>query len=76
VRLERSDGDAVLTVRDDGVGMDPAARPNPRSFGLRGIGERVMLLGGALQIASRPEAGTTIVARIPLARADSQTEAA
>jgi signal transduction histidine kinase len=76
VRLERSGDDAVLTVSDDGVGMDPAARPNPRSFGLRGIGERVMLLGGELQIASRPDTGTTIVARIPLARADAQTETA
>ncbi len=76
VRLERSGDDAVLTVSDDGVGIDPAARPNPRSFGLRGIGERVMLLGGEVQIASRPETGTTIVARIPLARADAQTETA
>ena len=75
-RLERSGDDAVLTVSDDGVGMDPAAGPGPRSFGLRGIGERVMLLGGALQIASRPEAGTTIVARIPLARTDAPTETA
>ena len=76
VRLERSGDDAVLTVSDDGVGMDPAARPSPRSFGLRGIGERVMLLGGEMQIASRPGAGTTLVARIPLARADARTEAA
>jgi two-component system sensor kinase len=76
VRVERSGGDAVLTVSDDGVGMDPAARPGPRSFGLRGIGERVMLLGGEVQITSRPETGTTIVARIPLVRADAQTEAA
>jgi signal transduction histidine kinase len=76
VRLERSGDDAVLTVSDDGVGMDPAARPNSRSFGLRGIGERVMLLGGEVQIASRPQTGTTIVARIPLIRAESQTETA
>jgi PAS domain S-box-containing protein len=76
VRLERSGDGAVLTVSDDGVGMDPAARPNPRSFGLRGIGERVMLLGGEVHIESRPETGTTVAARIPLARADSQTEAA
>jgi PAS domain S-box-containing protein len=76
VRLERSGDDAVLTVTDDGLGMDPAARPSPRSFGLRGIGERVMLLGGEMQIASRPGAGTTLVARIPLARADAPTETA
>ena len=41
-----SGDDAVLTVRDDGIGMDRTARPKPRSFGLRGISERVLLLGG------------------------------
>jgi len=76
VRLERSGDDAVLTVVDDGVGMDPAARPNPRSFGLRGIGERVMLLGGGVKITSRPGAGTALVVRIPLVRAGAQTPAA
>jgi PAS domain S-box-containing protein len=76
VRLERLGDDAVLTVRDDGVGMDRSARPGPRSFGLRGIGERVMLLGGEMQIASRPGAGTTLVARIPVGRAGALTEAA
>jgi len=75
VTLERVGDDAVLTVTDDGVGMDPAARPGPRSFGLRGIGERVMLLGGEVGIASRPDAGTTIVARIPLVRAGAPAEA-
>jgi signal transduction histidine kinase len=76
VRLERSGDDAVLTVIDDGVGMDTAARPNPRSFGLRGIGERVMLLGGEMKIASRPGAGTTLVVRIPLVRAGAQAPTA
>jgi PAS domain S-box-containing protein len=69
VRLERAGADAVLTVRDDGVGMDRAAAPKPRSFGLRGIGERALLLGGEVKIDSRPGGGTTLVVRIPLAAA-------
>jgi PAS domain S-box-containing protein len=76
VRLERRGDDAVLTVLDDGVGMDRSARPNPRSFGLRGIGERALLLGGSAEIASRPGAGTTLVARIPLAGDGGRREAA
>jgi PAS domain S-box-containing protein len=76
VRLERRGDDAVLTVLDDGVGMDRAARPNPRSFGLRGIGERALLLGGSAEIASRPGAGTTLVARIPLTGNGAEREAA
>ena len=75
VRLERSGDNAVLTVRDDGVGMDHAARPNSRSFGLRGIGERALLLGGTVELGSRPGAGTTLVARIPITRAGELTAA-
>ncbi|MCL4798503.1 MAG: PAS domain S-box protein [Burkholderiales bacterium] len=66
VRLAQADGAAVLAVRDDGVGMDGAARGKPRAFGLRGIHERVMLLEGSVHITSAPGAGTTVVARIPL----------
>ena len=66
VRLESIANDAVLTVSDDGIGMDTAARPHARSFGLRGIRERVMLLGGSLEVASRPGAGTTLVVRLPV----------
>ena len=76
VRLERSGDDAVLTVQRRRRRHGPVARPSPRSFGLRGIGERVMLLGGELEIASRPGAGTTLVARIPVARAGAGAETA
>jgi signal transduction histidine kinase len=66
VRLERAGAAAVLSVSDDGVGMDSGARAKPRSFGLRGISERVLLLGGAVTITSRPGEGTLVVARVPL----------
>jgi PAS domain S-box-containing protein len=70
VRLERAQAEgrasAALTVADDGVGMDGAARAKPRSFGLRGISERILLLGGEVEIDSRPGAGTRLRARIPL----------
>jgi PAS domain S-box-containing protein len=67
VRLERDDDHAVLSIRDDGIGIDRAAQAKPRAFGLRGISERVLLLGGTLEIASEPGNGTAIIARIPLA---------
>jgi PAS domain S-box-containing protein len=67
VALRRAGDDAVLTVRDDGVGIEPGSRPKPTSFGLRGIHERALLLGGDVRISSATGAGTTVVARIPLA---------
>jgi PAS domain S-box-containing protein len=66
VRLERAGAIAVLTVSDDGVGMADGARAKPRSFGLRGISERALLLGGAVSITTAPEGGTTVLVRLPL----------
>jgi PAS domain S-box-containing protein len=66
VRLDRQGPDAVLVISDDGVGMEREARAKPRSFGLRGISERVLLLEGQLEVASAPGAGTTLRVRIPL----------
>ena len=50
-------------VRDDGVGMDVDA-PNP-GFGLLGMRERVLGLGGSLQIRSRRGGGTRVRVILP-----------
>ena len=52
-------------IEDDGVGFDPRARAR-RRLGLVGMRERVALLDGRLAIESRPGAGTTLVAEVPL----------
>ena len=55
----------VLLVRDDGVGFEAgAARAGASGLGLNGMRERVALLGGSVEIASRPGQGTLIRARI------------
>lgn len=54
----------TLEVRDDGVGCDLSA--GNRGFGLRGIKERIKSLDGELTVQSRPGAGMTISAWIPL----------
>ena len=41
-------------------------RRPPRGLGLDGIRERLAPLGGAMEIRSRPGAGTELVIRIPL----------
>ena len=64
VRLAREDGDVVLSVADNGIGMNPAARAKPGSFGLRGIRERILLLGGALSLSRNEDGGTTVLARL------------
>jgi signal transduction histidine kinase len=56
-----------LTVRDDGHGFDPAARPGAREghFGIEGMCERAERLGGSITIESQPGSGTTVVVRLP-----------
>jgi signal transduction histidine kinase len=66
VRLWLEDSALCLSVVDDGKGFDPALRKPGQSFGLVGMQERMLMLGGQLQIDSRPGEGTTLCARINL----------
>jgi signal transduction histidine kinase len=55
----------VLSVADDGVGFDPAARSiASRRLGLVSMRERVEVLGGTFKIASAPGQGTTVRASV------------
>jgi signal transduction histidine kinase len=63
------DGDGAwcrVTVRDDGKGFDPA-RARSSSLGLLGMRERLLTVGGELDIDSAPGQGTTLVVRVPRA---------
>jgi two-component system CheB/CheR fusion protein len=69
VLLERRDNQVVLIVEDDGIGFDPykeASTDGDQGMGLIGMRERAALVGGTLQIESKPKAGTTIFARVPV----------
>jgi signal transduction histidine kinase len=65
------DGTLEVEVEDDGAGFVPAetARPDPRGrgLGLMGLRERVLLLGGTLEIDSSPGNGTRVRLRVPVA---------
>jgi PAS domain S-box-containing protein len=56
-----------LQIEDRGRGFDPEITPaTPRSSGLVGMEERVVLLNGHLTIESQPGGGTQITAELPL----------
>jgi signal transduction histidine kinase len=64
-----------LVVRDDGAGFDAAAALHEASgLGLHGMRERVALLGGSVEIESKPGHGTRIHARIPAGSAASRPD--
>ena len=59
-------GSAVAAViEDDGAGFDERA-VREEGVGLLGMRERLSFVDGRLEIESRPGAGTTIVAEVPL----------
>ncbi|MBU1427025.1 MAG: PAS domain-containing protein [Gammaproteobacteria bacterium] len=64
----------VLTVQDNGRGLSEADRAKPRSFGLRGIRERVEYFGGDVRIDSLPGQGTKVSVFIPHANGSMATD--
>jgi signal transduction histidine kinase len=66
IALVEEGGQLRMTVIDDGVGFAvDAARPT--SFGLVGVRERVLMLGGDMTLESEPGEGTSLSVAIPLA---------
>jgi signal transduction histidine kinase len=61
---ERGD-ELVLTIADDGRGMDPSH--SSTGYGLSGMRERVEMMGGRLNIDSAPGRGFALEARWPAA---------
>ncbi|RYD28659.1 MAG: sensor histidine kinase, partial [Verrucomicrobiaceae bacterium] len=66
VRMEAAGGQVRLAVSDDGGGFDPATAPGPDQghFGLSSLAERLVRLGGNLDITSSDQ-GTILVAQVP-----------
>jgi two-component system, NarL family, sensor histidine kinase UhpB len=71
IALAAYPGGFSMTVADNGRGLQPGDRRKDNSFGLMGIRERVLLLGGELTITSSPGSGTVLLIAIPLGAADS-----
>ena len=73
VALRQEDGQVTLEVADEGAGFDLAAvrsgQGAARRFGLFSIEERLSLIGGRIDIETRPGAGTKVTISVPLDRA-------
>ena len=66
VVLTVEDGAIQLEVEDDGRGIAPDDLAKARSFGLKGMRERIAFLGGSVDIARAPRGGTRLRMRVPL----------
>ena len=65
VRLEWSGETLHLSVSDRGRGFDPTNPSAEPGIGIRSMEERLRLLGGRLEIHSRPAEGTRVDAWLP-----------
>ncbi len=72
-----ADATVNVDIEDDGEGFDvntlyaPIAAGERRGLGLMGMRERVLLIGGKIEICSMPGLGTRIGVRIPLQTAEA-----
>jgi PAS domain S-box-containing protein len=65
VTLEATGDGILLEVRDNGRGFAPDCGPRRGKFGLVGMRERALMLGGRVDINSAAGAGTSIIVRLP-----------
>lgn len=70
ITLTESSASLRLIIEDNGRGFDPSQMesvpPDQRGFGLRQIAERTKMMGGRLDLQSRPGHGTRLMVEIPL----------
>ena len=66
LHLHQGDGELLIEIIDNGIGITSNDRNKDHSFGLRDMMERVTGLGGNMAIVSRPGKGTLITVRVPL----------
>ncbi|MFC1975380.1 GAF domain-containing protein [Chloroflexota bacterium] len=60
IGLTQEQRSVVLEIADDGIGFDPNTAWAKGGLGLRGMEERVALLGGQLAVNSKPGEGTKV----------------
>lgn len=71
--LERKAEAVIITVSDNGKGFDSRQR-NDNAFGLMSMKERGRMLGGSVEIDSKPTIGTRVSLSIPFKQTIDQME--
>ena len=66
IEVDLTDGEARVSVSDDGRGFDPGKAP--AGFGLVTMRERIEEVGGRLEVESAPDLGTRVLALVPVKR--------
>jgi PAS domain S-box-containing protein len=65
IRLQEIEDRILLIVQDDGRGLPSVQDVHRKTYGLRGMRERIMMLGGTLDVFNEKGAGVRIEAYVP-----------
>lgn len=76
IELRQNVDELVLTVRDNGQGFPDRSMRQDGRYGLLGIRERAIMLGGRLDLDNPPGGGARITVHLPLRRASGQKKEA
>ncbi|MCE1188392.1 MAG: PAS domain S-box protein [Ignavibacteria bacterium] len=66
VKVEVNDDQLVVSIADNGIGLNPDTVDRRKSFGIMGMHERLSILGGNMKIHSAPKDGTSLIITIPM----------
>lgn len=66
ILLEQGANALRLDVTDNGTGISRESQANPRAFGIMGMRERALALGGTLHVEGTAGKGTTVRVRVPI----------
>jgi signal transduction histidine kinase len=72
VRVQRRDGQAIISVGDNGRGLDEAALAKTGHLGLVGMRERAASVSASLEINGEPGKGTRVILHVPLSEAEAR----
>lgn len=65
IHLDAVDGHLILTIKDDGIGLNPEQLKHSTGNGLRNMRDRSQLFGGTFDAISASEGGTQIRVTVP-----------
>ncbi|MCX5811958.1 MAG: PAS domain S-box protein [Proteobacteria bacterium] len=72
IRLEREGDDIVLEIKDNGKGISDKEKTDMNSFGILGMKERAVILGGEFTINGIRGKGTTVKVKVPFSSHSEQ----
>ncbi len=75
VKLREDEGDLLLSVADNGRGIEDDEKNSAKSLGLVGMRERAEAFAGTVQVSGVRGKGTTVIAHLPIRRSNEIVEA-